>query len=188
MLIIKTKILSHTETKPTRLKICSNNNEHKSTIISLTHVAIAMNDFIKNEVSDYINKNTGITNDFYQTFDFINQSTTYFQQFNTNNIISTHPIKSINIIGNYYTDSFGNTYHTVKIHLELSNKTNILIESKKTEYGYDDKYIETAIKLIKAETDLLSDQSGALWAYCRDSDIDLHTRKDNVLKRDLFKF
>jgi hypothetical protein len=56
----------------------------------------------------------------------------------------TPKVKSIQIVGKRWTDSYGNTYHNSRVYLN-----NELLGVTPTQYGYGNQYIQSGMALIK---------------------------------------
>lgn len=84
---------------------------------------------------------------------------------------------SIEIIGRrWFQKSMGNTYHTVQILLN----GELLAESEMN-YGYGDHYLQTAMDLIAAHTDLKPTWPLTVWA--RENGVDLRISVQDVSRR-----
>jgi len=89
---------------------------------------------------------------------------------------------TIDIIGKEWFDKInGNSYHSAQV--TINNDAVLYVPLT---YGYDDHYLQSALKLLKAEYIIAKDFEGSLSRYCYDNNIslDYHIIK-KCLKRDV---
>ncbi|AIT14172.1 hypothetical protein [Escherichia coli] len=98
------------------------------------------------------------------------------------NTVSLAAIRAINVDGKRWTDSYGNTYHSCHVSVELDNGLNDLAVESFT-YGYEDAYQQTALSLLKESVDGLNTDETSLTRLCNDLNIPLHCTVQNVKRK-----